>query len=267
MIAAAESGHIDVMRLLLGFPRFAPRADCDDGMALVKATGNGHYDAVELLLGWPKYPPFANSSGTQGERGQALVEAAKGGHTSVMQLLLGQAKGAASANCQYGKALVEAASRGHFEAARLLLEWPGGKAPYADTRGGRALFTAAERGDNRMLRLLLESTARVERQIDALLAAGCKAQAESMIEALDAYACPDPLDLGYLIKLAEAEGHKGTALLLSRWFGIGGEASDPSGPKEEAFASALNRPARNGIPLRYVHLLETFPILGQGHQS
>ena len=38
LVNAAWSGHEAVMRLLLEWPDNAPRADCRDGMALVRAA-------------------------------------------------------------------------------------------------------------------------------------------------------------------------------------------------------------------------------------
>ena len=59
-----------MIRLLLEWPVDAPRADCQDGEALVMAAFHGHLKVVELLLRWPEHAPRADCQG-----GRALTVA------------------------------------------------------------------------------------------------------------------------------------------------------------------------------------------------
>ena len=62
------------MRLLLEWGEHAPRADCQDGEALVIAAVGGHEAAVRLLLGWREHAPRADCQG-----GRPLLVAIKVG--------------------------------------------------------------------------------------------------------------------------------------------------------------------------------------------
>ncbi len=83
LLSTALTGHVPVARLLLEWPEHAPRADCQDGWTLVLAAQDGHLDLVELLLGWPVHPPMPHC-----RDGDALIEAARNGHEGVVELLL-----------------------------------------------------------------------------------------------------------------------------------------------------------------------------------
>ena len=82
LVRAAEAGHTDVVRLLLERPDDAPRADCRYGEALVWAAEEGHLAVVRLLLEWPVNAPRADC-----QDGEALARATQGGHTDVVRLL------------------------------------------------------------------------------------------------------------------------------------------------------------------------------------
>ena len=78
--AAPKNGHERIVRLLLECPRDAPRADCQGGMALVRAAERGHEEVVRLLLDWPVHAPLATSL-----QGRAFVGAEE--HPGILRLL------------------------------------------------------------------------------------------------------------------------------------------------------------------------------------
>ncbi len=150
LVWAAQNGHSDVVRLLLTWKEHAPRADCRDGDALVWAAAKGRSDVVRLLLSWPANAPRADC-----RDGEALVWAAWNGHSDVVKLLLTWSKHAPRADCWGGDALVQAADGGHLDVVRLLLGWKE-HAPRADCRDSEALVRAADGGHLDVVRLLLE---------------------------------------------------------------------------------------------------------------
>ena len=52
LLRAATYGHLDVVERLLSWPVNAPRADCQDGQALIWAAAQGRLNVVERLLSW-----------------------------------------------------------------------------------------------------------------------------------------------------------------------------------------------------------------------
>ena len=74
-------GHVAIARLLLSWPKNAPRADCQEGEALVFAAGVGLEPVVRLLLSWPHRAPRADC-----QDGEALVRAAERGHEDIVRL-------------------------------------------------------------------------------------------------------------------------------------------------------------------------------------
>ena len=63
LLLAAERGHVGVVRTLLSSPQAAPRADCREGGALIRAAGGGHTAIVEMLLSWPEHAPIGTCWG------------------------------------------------------------------------------------------------------------------------------------------------------------------------------------------------------------
>ena len=104
-------------QILLNWKDAAPRADIDDGQALVEAAGGGHAKMVQMLLRRRRNAPRANC-----QDGEALVAAAGFGHVAVVDALLGAGKHAPRADCQHGQALIEAAGEGHIHVVERLLK-------------------------------------------------------------------------------------------------------------------------------------------------
>ena len=122
LISAAEHGHAEVVRLLLGYGRHASRADCQYGDALVAAAKNGHAEVVRTLLEWPVHAPSADC-----QHGRALNLAARYGHTEVVRTLMAAVQSCgASVRLKraygYWNALDWAKDRGDTEAVRILTE-------------------------------------------------------------------------------------------------------------------------------------------------
>jgi hypothetical protein len=129
--SAAENNHVHVMETLLKCSRHAPAANGHNCKAFVLAAANGHVDAVTMLLNWTTDGPRADCNG-----GQALIEAAKHGHVNIMTLLLCWHTHAPRANCSNCEALIVAARWGQSDAVELLLNWKE-HAPRADCNNGK----------------------------------------------------------------------------------------------------------------------------------
>ena len=151
LIEAAQLGHVDAVRLLLGWNEHAPRANCREGRALVQAAAGGHEAIVRLLLEWREHAPRADCRG-----GIALVAAALQGHEGAVRLLLDWREHAPRADSWHGEALVQAAGEGHEAIVRLLLGWKM-HAPRADCQRGRPLWLATARGHEQVVRYLEEA--------------------------------------------------------------------------------------------------------------
>ncbi len=150
LVKVAANGDETMVRLLLEWKEHAPRANCRDDEALVRAAGGGHEAVVRLLLEWKEHAPRADCW-----VGEALVRAAGGGHEAVFRLLLDWREHAPRADCQDGDALVRAAVEGHEAIVRLLLNWRE-HAPRADCQFGDALVLVAEKGHGNVVQLLLD---------------------------------------------------------------------------------------------------------------
>jgi ankyrin repeat protein len=68
---ASQSGHIEVVKLLLNHPKVDPSADNQYGMNFINlnifkaiqfASRNGHVNVVKLLLNHPKVDPSAENN-------------------------------------------------------------------------------------------------------------------------------------------------------------------------------------------------------------
>ncbi|KAJ6503020.1 ankyrin repeat-containing domain protein [Mycena vulgaris] len=193
---ASDSGHTDIVDLLLR-NQADPNIPSDYyGCALAAASENGHIEVVRLLL-----KSGANANLPGGRRGSPLAAASAGGHIEILRLLLesgadinqpipvtgwdshGSALGAAcgtrpekpevvhflldnGANINlpggaYGSPLGSACSSGNISIVRLLLQRGADANILGGTYGG-ALSTACVRGHTEIVRLLLQNGADID---------------------------------------------------------------------------------------------------------
>jgi ankyrin repeat protein len=83
LLVAARKGRKEVVKILLSWPQHAPRADVQNGAALIVASQKGHIGIVKTLLDWPEHAPSSEL-----RAGLALRVAAKNGHVEIVTLLL-----------------------------------------------------------------------------------------------------------------------------------------------------------------------------------
>ncbi|KAJ6538312.1 hypothetical protein DFH09DRAFT_1283392 [Mycena vulgaris] len=184
---ASDSGHTDIVDLLLR-NQADPNIPSDFyGCALAAASENGHIEVVQLLL-----KSGANANLPGGVRGSPLAAASVGGHIEILRLLLesgadinqpipnGSVLGAACGTWpekpevvhflldngadinlpggKYGSPLGSACSEGNIGIVRLLLQ-RGADAKILGGRHGCALSTACGGGHTEIVRLLLQNGA------------------------------------------------------------------------------------------------------------
>jgi ankyrin repeat protein len=124
---AASEGRVDVVHLLMTFPRDPAQADSRGGaLAFMVACKYGHLEVAELLLSSHKLR--ADNNG-----GVALVAACYTGQIRVAEMLLAREYDAPSPDCRNCEAFFKACEGGHAEVAALLLY---------NNRGGRRLRSA-----------------------------------------------------------------------------------------------------------------------------
>ena len=147
---AAESGHLDIVKLLLDCGANVNSRGNFDRAALHLAAESGHLDIVKLLL---DCGANVNSRGNFDRT--ALHLAAESGHLDVVQLLL--ERGAdIDIRAKNGRtALYFAAKSGHLDITKLLLE-RGADINIRAKSGRTALHLAAESGHLDLIELLLK---------------------------------------------------------------------------------------------------------------
>ena len=110
---ASHNGHLDVVKLLLTYPKVDPTAD--DNYAIQWASHNGHLEVAKLLLTLPKVDPSADDN-------YAIRSSSRMGHLEVVKLLLTLPKVDPSAD---DNAAIRCASRnGNLDVVKLLLTRP-----------------------------------------------------------------------------------------------------------------------------------------------
>lgn len=57
LVYACEYGHEQVARMLLTWPDHAPRADCNGGMTLIRACKYRYKHLAMMLHTWPEHAP------------------------------------------------------------------------------------------------------------------------------------------------------------------------------------------------------------------
>ncbi|KAJ6538304.1 ankyrin repeat-containing domain protein [Mycena vulgaris] len=191
---ASDSGHTDIVDLLLRNQADPNIPSYFYGCALAAASQNGHIEVVRLLL-----KSGANANLPGGVRGSPLAAASAGGHIEILRLLLesgadinqpipgwdsqGSALGAACGawpekpevvhflldngadinlpGGEYGSPLGSACSEGNIGIVRLLLQ-RGADAKILGGMHGGALSTACGGGHTGIVRLLLQNGADID---------------------------------------------------------------------------------------------------------
>ena len=120
VVAAVMFDQVDLLSELLLEPD-APRADFADGQLLMAAVRLGCIKSAELLLKVPRSPPRADV-----QNGAALVEAARAARGEpIVRLLLTCPGNCVRADVRNGAALLAASRAGRETTVRLLLTCPG----------------------------------------------------------------------------------------------------------------------------------------------
>ncbi len=181
LMVAANNGHTETVKALLGGGANPNVADKDGWTALIVAAGNGHTEIAKALLGGGASPNAAEKDGWT-----ALMWAANKGHAEVAKALLGGGANPNAADKDGVTALIRAANNGHTEIAKALLG--GGANPNAADNGGgvllrdTALMRAASNGHTEIVKLLLSAGASTNRQNElrdtALMLAAIERHAE-----------------------------------------------------------------------------------------
>jgi hypothetical protein len=116
MVAAAEGGHVAIVKLLLARGANVNAQGGKYGSALQAASVWGRTATVELLLA-----KAANINAQGGQYGSALQAASVRGRTATVELLLARGANINAQGGQYGSALQAASDNGHAAIVELLL--------------------------------------------------------------------------------------------------------------------------------------------------
>lgn len=152
LVAAAGSGQIDIVKLLLAYGKGVPMNIEAINQALIVAGGDNHIDIVKFLL----VEDCIDGAVTADIVGKVLVIAAGCGHIGIVELLLakgGEGEGELVSTDSIRAALVAASGGGHINTVQLLLA-RGGK-PIAEKVMGQALVAAAKYNID-IVRILIE---------------------------------------------------------------------------------------------------------------
>jgi ankyrin repeat protein len=156
LMSAAQSGHYDILELLLGKGRKADIKEEDMSAMLLKATANRHTAVVDLLLrkgAWTETRTFEGKT--------PLILAAQDGHCRIMQLLLDSGAHIDHRNESGESALLIAVEKGDIEVVKLLLA-RGASVNQRDRSGESALLRAAVNGNMALVELLLSKGASID---------------------------------------------------------------------------------------------------------
>lgn len=170
---ASEMGHLEVLKVL----REDVRSDPSDlyNWALIASAMNGHLECLEFLLAWSR------SVDPSAENSAAIGLAAKGGHAAVVSRLMADPRVQPFADDSY--ALRIAAKMGHVHVVEILLKDP---RVCSFSLEPSALRWASEEGHCDMVRKLLDTSPLVMSQNgeEALLAGMEKNRADCVKELL-----------------------------------------------------------------------------------
>ncbi|KAI9149046.1 Ankyrin-1 [Paramyrothecium foliicola] len=148
LIAAAKSGVVDAVRLLLDHGANIDETDGYGMTALLWASQYNNLKSVEELLSREALVDLADSEGQT-----PLSAASMRGHTEVVHLLLEHGANPNS-SVHYGKSpLLFAAAGGHLTVVEALLD-KGADIRFISSTGDTAFYLAKSAGNNRLVRLL-----------------------------------------------------------------------------------------------------------------
>ncbi|KAJ5364602.1 ankyrin repeat domain-containing protein 52 [Penicillium cataractarum] len=153
--AAAASGNLPTVQLLLECGENPNYRDRDGWSAIHWAAEEGHLEIVRLLLDAGANPNAVSSYGTS-----PLHCAANGGHVSIVSLLLLQRADPIKSTCHGWTALHHAAFMGHSHVVQCLLEDDRVRstASQQDNHGWSVLHLAIHSRDFTIVRILLDKS-------------------------------------------------------------------------------------------------------------
>ena len=146
VVAAADNGHVDLVRLILERGDFHNKENVMT-QAMFVASAHGYLDVVQILL---ETGLDVNTHNHEGQN--SLHQAALGGHARVVRLLLKH--GVRYYPGVWGDPLYLAAKNGHEDVVQILLDY--GADIDAEGPDYCVLSRAARNGESRMIRFLLE---------------------------------------------------------------------------------------------------------------
>jgi ankyrin repeat protein len=150
LIAAAQSGHVGIVQMLVDKGADLNASDEYGNTALLYAAEEGLFHAVRHLLDMGSDPNISNK-----HRRTAIMYAASEGHIEAVQILRGKGADVEARDRQWWNALIHASQRGCLEMTKLLLRG-GAKFNACDSQGRDALIHASKRGYLDIVKVLLD---------------------------------------------------------------------------------------------------------------
>ncbi|MBI5407482.1 MAG: ankyrin repeat domain-containing protein [Nitrospirae bacterium] len=159
---AVGSGHIDVVKLLLG-TGIDVKANKVGIKAVHTAAINGYFDIVKLLIGKGVSIHEKIPGGEGGET--LLMSAIRGDNIDIVEFLIEKGVAVNEKNGAGRTALMSASGKGHIDIVKLLLK-KGARVNDKNNDGGTALTVALYRKNNiDIVRILLEAGADVNVEV------------------------------------------------------------------------------------------------------
>uniref|UniRef100_A0A8C0D427 Ankyrin repeat domain 17 n=1 Tax=Balaenoptera musculus TaxID=9771 RepID=A0A8C0D427_BALMU len=228
LMAAANGGHVQIVKLLLAHKADVNAQSSTGNTALTYACAGGYVDVVKVLL------ESGASVEDRNENGHTpLMEAGSAGHVEVARLLLENGAGINAHSNEFKEsALTLACYRGHLEMVRFLLE-AGADQEHKTDETHTALMEACMDGHAEVARLLLDSGAQVNMPADSfespLTLAACGGHVELAALLIERGASLEEVnDEGYTpLMEAAREGHEEmVALLLGQGANINAQTEE-----------------------------------------
>ena len=228
LMAAANGGHVKIVKLLLAHKADVNAQSSTGNTALTYACAGGYVDVVKVLL------ESGASIEDHNENGHTpLMEAGSAGHVEVARLLLENGAGINTHSNEFKEsALTLACYKGHLEMVRFLLE-AGADQEHKTDEMHTALMEACMDGHVEVARLLLDSGAQVNMPADSfespLTLAACGGHVELAALLIERGASLEEVnDEGYTpLMEAAREGHEEmVALLLGQGANINAQTEE-----------------------------------------